>query len=74
MPTEDGSLQWVARAVCLETVKYGSVRGPGCDSPDLLGNSPDLVGRGNKIGALLSLLAASLGEGRIIEVKFRPLR
>jgi hypothetical protein len=42
--TEDGSLQWVARAVCLETVKHGSVRGPGCNSPGLLGNSPDLLG------------------------------
>jgi len=35
--TEDGSLQWVARAVCLETVKHGSVRDSGCNSPGLLG-------------------------------------
>jgi len=36
--TEDGSLQWVARAGYVERPKSGSVRGSGCNSPDLLGN------------------------------------
>ena len=36
--TEDGSLQWVARAGYIERPKSGSVRGSGCNSPDLLGN------------------------------------
>src|SRR5215469_14122508 len=35
--TEDGSLQWVARAGYVERPKSGSVRGSGCNSPDLLG-------------------------------------
>jgi hypothetical protein len=36
--TEDGSLQWVARAGYVERPKSGSVRGSGCNSPDLLGS------------------------------------
>jgi len=35
---EDGSLQRVARAGYVERPKSGSVRGSGCNSPDLLGN------------------------------------
>jgi hypothetical protein len=39
--TEDGSLQWVARAGYVERPKSGSVRRSGCDSPDLLGSPID---------------------------------
>jgi hypothetical protein len=35
--TEDGSLQWVARAGYVECFMSGSVRGSGCNSPRLLG-------------------------------------
>ena len=59
--TEDGSLQWVARAVCLETVKHGSVRGPGCNSPGLLGNSQDLLG--NAVVKRRGLTASSGVQG-----------
>ena len=43
MSTEDGSLQWVARAGYVERPKSGSVRGSGCNSPDLLGNGVNVV-------------------------------
>ena len=42
--TEDGSLQWVARAGYVERPKSGSVRGSGCNSPDLLGSVAAKVG------------------------------
>jgi hypothetical protein len=43
--TEDGSLQWVARAGYVERPKSGSVRGSGCNSPDLLGSVAEKPGQ-----------------------------
>jgi hypothetical protein len=43
--TEDGSLQWVARAGYVERPKSGSVRGSGCNSPDLLGSIAEKPGQ-----------------------------
>jgi hypothetical protein len=45
--TEDGSLQWVARAGYVERPKSGSVRGSGCNSPDLLGSLGDRASTGD---------------------------
>jgi hypothetical protein len=42
-----------------ESVKSGSVRGSGCDSPGLLGNSPGLLGQGRCPG--MSEITESIG-------------